>query len=485
MKKLLSILLALCLCFSMVTVAAVSVGAAEINDDNAQVSAGTKTITVGVISHVMSQVSSTDWAVHYWGGADGAKDASLTATGKTEQKAVGSAYWNNQPQTFTMFTADVPSDFTGYKVHNGNRWFGDDGPADKCTAYVFNYSGDKALYEKSAESEPETTVPVTTEAPTTKSMYLNAVAVFNEIEATHAFAWTWQEGVTGKWVPIEKFGYVSTYDNVTFAFFNTDTPSWDTKVAQTIDFTVQDGKRLTLNTEKDENGNFKGTWEEDPTEEPETTTEPEPETTTEPEPETTTEPEPETTTEPEPETTTEPAEVDYYLFGWINGANYACEGDAANMGDYKFVDGTLKATFESDSYVAVKADKNAAWYMTDGYPGDEATSAKLFDTSITGENSNKLRVPGGVEVTFTLTKNEDGSFTLSYTTEEPEEILGDVNGDGKVTIDDATLIQRYLAEMTVLTDKQLRLADVNKDGKVNIRDVSQIQRFVAEYISEF
>ena len=96
-----------------------------------------------------------------------------------------------------------------------------------------------------------------------------------------------------------------------------------------------------------------------------------------------------------------------------------------------------------------------------------------------------LRLPGGVEVTFTLTKNEDGSFTLSYTTEEPEEILGDVNGDGKVTIDDATLIQRYLAEMTVLTDKQLRLADVNKDGKVNIRDVSQIQRFVAEYISEF
>ncbi|MBQ2475521.1 MAG: hypothetical protein II513_09265 [Ruminococcus sp.] len=50
-----------------------------------------------------------------------------------------------------MFTATVPSGFDGYKVHNGDRWFGDDGTPDKTTAYIFNYSGDKALYEVSAE----------------------------------------------------------------------------------------------------------------------------------------------------------------------------------------------------------------------------------------------------------------------------------------------------------------------------------------------
>ena len=146
MKKLLSVLLSLCLVFSMVTVAAVSVGAATVGDD-AKTGAGTTTIHVGVISYVKDDLGLTGWQVHYWGGSSGASDANMTATGKTEQKAVGSAYWNNAAQTFTMFTAEIPSDSTGYKVHNGSRWFGDDADATVTTAYIFNYDGDKALYE--------------------------------------------------------------------------------------------------------------------------------------------------------------------------------------------------------------------------------------------------------------------------------------------------------------------------------------------------
>ena len=74
-----------------------------------------------------------------------------------------------------------------------------------------------------------------------------------------------------------------------------------------------------------------------------------------------------TTAAPETEPTTEPApiEPDYYLFGYINGANYACEEDAANLGEYKFVDGKLIATFESASYVAVRTNTDK-WYMTKG-----------------------------------------------------------------------------------------------------------------------
>lgn len=106
----------------------------------------------------------------------------------------------------------------------------------------------------------------------------------------------------------------------------------------------------------------------------------------------------------------------YYLFGWINGADYACESDSANMGIYKFPagsDGTLTATFNQKSYVAVKQENNANWYMTDGYPG-EVSSATLYNTNITGSNSDKLPVPGNKKVTFTLKENTDGSLTLSY-----------------------------------------------------------------------
>ena len=109
----------------------------------------------------------------------------------------------------------------------------------------------------------------------------------------------------------------------------------------------------------------------------------------------------------------------YYLFGYINGANYACEEDSANMGDYRFVDGTLVATFTEASYVAVKETDNANWYMTNGWLGTDVTSATLYNTN-DGIEANKLYVPGNVEVTFTLVENEDGTLTLSYVAAQPE-----------------------------------------------------------------
>ena len=64
---------------------------------------------------------------------------------------------------------------------------------------------------------------------------------------------------------------------------------------------------------------------------------------------------------------------------------------------------------------------------------------------------------------------------------QPDYLLGDIDGDGEVTINDATMLQRYFAEFIDLTDDQLAVADVNEDGKVNIRDVTAIQRMVAEF----
>ena len=105
--------------------------------------------------------------------------------------------------------------------------------------------------------------------------------------------------------------------------------------------------------------------------------------------------------------------TDFYLFGFINGANYACEENYEDLGEYLFVDGSLTVQFQQDSYVAVKAADNQNWYMTSGWLGFEARSAVLHNTS-TLSNADKLYVPGGVEVCFTLVDNEDDTFTLSY-----------------------------------------------------------------------
>ncbi len=118
----------------------------------------------------------------------------------------------------------------------------------------------------------------------------------------------------------------------------------------------------------------------------------------------------------------------YYLVGFINGADYGINADSETIGDYKFVDGKLTATFTEDSYVAFKTGDNSEWFNTDGYKGEEYTSAVFYNAQKLGDNANKLFIPKGREITFTLTDNENGSFTLSYVAAECEHKSHDING---------------------------------------------------------
>lgn len=53
-------------------------------------------------------------------------------------------------------------------------------------------------------------------------------------------------------------------------------------------------------------------------------------------------------------------------------------------------------------------------------------------------------------------------------------ILGDVNGDDELTVDDATLIQMYIVGMPV-ENFNVELADVNEDGQISIYDATLVQ----------
>ena len=127
---------------------------------------------------------------------------------------------------------------------------------------------------------------------------------------------------------------------------------------------------------------------------------------------------------------TEP-KMEYYLFGYINGADYACNDDWENLGEYKLVDGKLTTTFTADSYVAVKTGDNTGWYMTKAYVDYDAaadcTTGTFINTSDASAPAEKMKVPGNQEVTFTLTENADGTLTLSYTVSTGTE--PDVPGD--------------------------------------------------------
>ncbi len=72
----------------------------------------------------------------------------------------------------------------------------------------------------------------------------------------------------------------------------------------------------------------------------------------------------------------------------------------------------------------------------------------------------------------------NGCGTKNPNYSRPNCILGDADGDGEVTIFDATCIQRYLAELSTIAFDRMA-ADSDEDGEVSIFDATCIQRYLA------
>lgn len=63
-------------------------------------------------------------------------------------------------------------------------------------------------------------------------------------------------------------------------------------------------------------------------------------------------------------------------------------------------------------------------------------------------------------------------------------MIGDVDGNEKVNIKDATAIQKHVADITAIRMDKFVCADTDKDNKITVKDATRIQKFVAGIISE-
>lgn len=127
--------------------------------------------------------------------------------------------------------------------------------------------------------------------------------------------------------------------------------------------------------------------------------------------------------------------------------------------------GTGETTVDLDVEILGVAYIDSNDNVITAYPVDYS---KFFDvTSTPGFEKMKL----------------SGRITLNEPTETI--LYGDVNNDGVINVTDATLVQKYAADLIKLSDDELKRADVNFDGVVNIHDSTLIRKFAANIISSF
>lgn len=133
------------------------------------------------------------------------------------------------------------------------------------------------------------------------------------------------------------------------------------------------------------------------------------------------------------------------------------------------------------------------------YPGRTDTpislngSSKAFSLTKAGTWEDTTLTPTKVEIEATdVTKGSAAEPTTKPvpstqpTTAQPatepsgNAVYGEVNGDGDITIVDATLVQKHVAQLETLSaDKQI-LADVNGDNTISVVDATLIQKYIVQ-----
>ncbi len=134
---------------------------------------------------------------------------------------------------------------------------------------------------------------------------------------------------------------------------------------------------------------------------------------------------------------------------------------------------------ETDVFEAGHTYNLEVWLRSkEGYKFNTDSDGWIDITAAIGSKEAEVVLPGAYNAAI---------ISIEYTAEEkqPDILLGDVDGDKKVSVMDATEIQMYKAQMKDLTDEQKLRADADRDKLVSVMDATQIQRLVAQLIEEF
>lgn len=175
-------------------------------------------------------------------------------------------------------------------------------------------------------------------------------------------------------------------------------------------------------------------------------------------------------------------------------ANSMEQGKTLRIGERYY--GTIATSGDKDYFKITTGEKTDLTLLlkninipTHSWSGDHQFRVVLYNKY--SEELGVILATNGTEGNIKVTLEPDTTYymgvwdpdntTGDYNVILAESVLmGDVDLDEAVKIKDATLIQKALAKLAELDDKQNALADVTEDGKVNIKDATAIQKFLAK-----
>lgn len=181
-------------------------------------------------------------------------------------------------------------------------------------------------------------------------------------------------------------------------------------------------------------------------------------------------------------------EENYYLYvsktedGWkIDGLSGAIGGSYIPMDSEVF-------THERDeiAYTTVSSMTDAVYHKTTLLPISNFchldNSTEAWGMTVHELPLSELPEPYTCEPYYTLTDIYGSVTDITDIVKHAEStvILGDTDGNGKVDINDATTLQRYLAEYEMTESFKIGAADTNEDGEITIVDVTFIQKWLAQ-----
>ena len=204
---------------------------------------------------------------------------------------------------------------------------------------------------------------------------------------------------------------------------------------------------------------------------------------------------------------------DYYGFFYAYTIGFTVEAPASTVIDTIEILGFVEPVWGAAQNYNVTVPEGANYILADNYWGKGVgdnyenyrlmSAGELFnDASLMYVQAFDLEPAAGYSFAPELTITINGETTLvgyvdaesdrllvitiSFGITEPTgTMLGDVNLDGVVDLEDVLLTMRYALAMIELTDAQHAQADVDGDGEVTMMDCLLIQRFALGIIESF